>query len=667
MTLTIFRKGLILVGIPFLFQLLLIFLFVEMHDRNAKNQNWFLNSKEILAQAQSALRLMVDAEAGIRGYMATDDESFTESYERALKQLPGALRALQGLVAGDVEQATRLQALEVKVDDILKAHAEQMQLMRNGAKAVATSKMAAGKKDMDALRGDFDEFLAAEKRSEIGRKAASDKARSDSYSLAMIGAALAVASAILLVVAFSRGVSGRLGVLTENAERFAEGKELLPLSKGSDEIAQLDFAFRAMERKVADSRTTLAEQRHLLQSVLESMGDGVLACDENGKLLVWNPAAERIIDIGAVASRPDDWTKTYGVFLPDAVTPLAADENPLMRALRGEAPEHVELFIRNARLPDGVFITVNARPLHDDRGHLRGGVAVFHDVSEKRRAEQAIRHMNEELERRVRERTLELVEVNRDLAQQSQENEMFVYSVSHDLRSPLVNLQGFSKELEKGCEALAALLGDETMPEGVKTQSKALLSGKMAKSLGFIRTAVLRLASIIDALLRLSRAGRVEYRWESVDLDKLVARIVASVHGTIQERGATVTASPLPPVRGDVAAIEQIFGNLIVNALTYLDPARPGAIHIGSAATPPPNTADGLRVYYVKDNGLGIAEGHRQKIFQIFQRAHPGVGKGEGMGLAIVQRVVERHGGRIWVESDEGRGSTFYLTLPTAN
>src|SRR5262249_43561479 len=162
---------------------------------------------------------------------------------------------------------------------------------------------------------------------------------------------------------------------------------------------------------------------------------------------------------------------------------------------------HVELFIRNARLPDGVFITVNARPLRDDRGHLRGGVAVFHDVSEKRRAEQAIRQMNEELERRVRERTLELVEVNRDLAQQSQENEMFVYSVSHDLRSPLVNLQGFSKELENGCEALAALLGDEAIPEKVKTQSKALLSGKMAKSLGFIRTAVLRLASIIDALL----------------------------------------------------------------------------------------------------------------------------------------------------------------------
>src|SRR3954454_453482 len=133
MTLTIFRKGLILVGIPFLFQLLLIFLFVEMHDRNAKNQNWFLNSKEILAQAQSALRLMVDAETGIRGYMAADDESFTESYERALKQLPVTLRALQGLVAGDVEQAARLQAIEAKVDDILKGHAEKMQLMRNGA------------------------------------------------------------------------------------------------------------------------------------------------------------------------------------------------------------------------------------------------------------------------------------------------------------------------------------------------------------------------------------------------------------------------------------------------------------------------------------------------------------------------------------------------------
>src|SRR5205085_10171188 len=131
------------------------------------------------------------------------------------------------------------------------------------------------------------------------------------------------------------------------------------------------------------------------------------------------------------------------------------------------------------------------RPLQDNEGRFRGGVAVFHDITEKRQAEQIIRRMNQELERRVQERTLELVEVNRDLAQKNQENEMFVYSVSHDLRSPLVNLQGFGKELEKGCKALAALLEDKTIPEKVKTQSQDLLNGKMAKSLDFIRTAVL--------------------------------------------------------------------------------------------------------------------------------------------------------------------------------
>ena len=182
----------------------------------------------------------------------------------------------------------------------------------------------------------------------------------------------------------------------------------------------------------------------------------------------------------------------------------------------------------------------------------------------------------------------------------------------------------------------------------------------MAKSLGFIKTAVLRLSSIIDALLRLSCAGRIEYRWERVDLNIIAATVVGAIQGTIQNRGATVTVADLPPIWGDRTALEQVFANLLGNALEYLDPARPATIEIGCRT----DDAPGHRVYFVKDNGLGIAEAHQQKIFQVFQRADPGVGKGEGIGLAIVARVVERHHGRIWVESMVGQGSTFCVALP---
>ena len=197
------------------------------------------------------------------------------------------------------------------------------------------------------------------------------------------------------------------------------------------------------------------------------------------------------------------------------------------------------------------------------------GVA-FQDISDRKQIEGEVRRLNEGLEAAVRERTAELAEANRDLVHKNAENEMFVYSVSHDLRSPLVNLQGFSKELEKACQSLAALLADERVPAGVGEPGRTLLNGKMAKSLGFIQAAVLRLANIIDALLRLSRAGRVEYRMQEVDVRRIVVRIVAALQATIAEKQAAVRFENLPPILGDPTALEQVFANLIANALTYL-------------------------------------------------------------------------------------------------
>ena len=299
-----------------------------------------------------------------------------------------------------------------------------------------------------------------------------------------------------------------------------------------------------------------------------------------------------------------------------------------------------------------------------DRAFRAMAAALIHDMAERQRAEAEVRRLNEELEKRVQVRTAELEIANRDLAEKNAENEMFVYSVSHDLRSPLVNLQGFSKELEKACRGLSAVFAEESVPADARYRGQALLDGKIAKSVGFIQTAVIRLSTIIDALLRLSRAGRVDYRWEAVNVAEVVTRVVGAAQGTIGEKAAAIQIGDLPPAWGDRSAVEQLFGNLIVNALTYLDNTRSGVIEVGCLPTGSVGVPTGFRGYYVRDNGLGIAEGHRQKIFQAFQRAHPGIGSGEGLGLAIVARVVERHRGRVWVESTPGAGSTFYVTLP---
>ena len=276
--------------------------------------------------------------------------------------------------------------------------------------------------------------------------------------------------------------------------------------------------------------------------------------------------------------------------------------------------------------------------------------------------------LNEELERRVVERTAELAEANRNLAQKSQENEMFVYSVSHDLRSPLVNLQGFSKELGSVCLDLRAILAEDDIKPASKERGLALLDREVTEYIRFIQTAVMRLSNIISALLRLSRAGRVEYLWQKVDVQRIVERVVESMQAIIAERRTVVTIGNLPSVWGDPTAIEQLFANLIGNALNYLDPARPGLIEIGSQ-DPLLNHRFRLpecdRVFYVKDNGLGIAEAHQSQVFSAFKRLHPDAAPGEGMGLAMVHRIAERHRGRVWLESEGGVGTTFYTALPT--
>jgi signal transduction histidine kinase len=272
------------------------------------------------------------------------------------------------------------------------------------------------------------------------------------------------------------------------------------------------------------------------------------------------------------------------------------------------------------------------------------------------------------LQKRLEARAAELAGVNEALRQETQDNEMFIYSVSHDLRSPLVNLQGFSKELQVSCDDVRATIDAANLPDVEGRRLDRVLDGDMRESLQFLRSSVTRAAAIIDALLRISRAGRLEYQWQRVSVGRVVARAVDSLETQIRERFAIVTVRDLPTAWGDPAAIEQVFSNLISNALNFLDPGRPGRIEVGALPAEPEDEADPqaptTRTFYVRDNGLGIPAAYMPKMFRAFQRLHGDVSKGDGIGLALVRRTVERHGGRVWVESAEGAGSTFFVVLP---
>ena len=259
-------------------------------------------------------------------------------------------------------------------------------------------------------------------------------------------------------------------------------------------------------------------------------------------------------------------------------------------------------------------------PLRDSRGNINGVMAVITDITERKRAE-------EERERLLAE-----------IVAKNQELEAFVYTISHDLRAPLVSLDGFSSLL--------------------KRESKNQLGEQGQHYLERIRANVAHMNTLITELLELSRIGRVVGPEEEIDVGVLLREIEEGLVLKLEQEGVEfIVQQPLPAVRGDRGRIRQVFANLIENAVKFRSLERRLRIEVGC------EEEGGFYRFHVRDNGIGILPQYQEQIFEPFRQLDSGI-EGVGMGLTLVKRIVEHHGGRVWVESELGKGSTFYFTIP---
>ncbi|WP_375274954.1 sensor histidine kinase [Methylorubrum thiocyanatum] len=281
------------------------------------------------------------------------------------------------------------------------------------------------------------------------------------------------------------------------------------------------------------------------------------------------------------------------------------------------------------RARDGLWrhFSIRAIPVLDAHGAIREWVGVHTDITDQREAEADLRESNEEIQR-------------------------YAYIVSHDLRAPLVNVMGFTSELEAVRQELKTLLRDH--PQGAR------IDDDITEALSFIQAAIVKMERLIAAILKLSREGRRQFIPETIAMTPLIRGIADAQRHQADRQGATVrVAADLPAIIADRLAIEQIFGNLIDNALKYLDPARPGRVEVTAAPAP----GDRIR-FAVSDNGRGIAPQDHGRIFELFRRSGAQDQPGEGIGLASVKTLVRALGGRIEVSSQPGTGTTFVVTLP---
>ena len=268
-------------------------------------------------------------------------------------------------------------------------------------------------------------------------------------------------------------------------------------------------------------------------------------------------------------------------------------------------------------------------------------LAIARDITERKRDEE----QKERLAREAERRKVEL--------------EQLIYTASHDLRTPLVSLQGFVGELKLSLRDLLAELNGPDVSPAFRERIVGLVGADIPESLRFIDAGTSRMGALVSGLLRLSRLGRTAFQSEPLDMNHVVGGVARSLEFTTREAGARVEVADLPACLGDPMQVGQIFSNLIENALKYRSPDRNLVVRI--AGQREKDTA----VYHVEDNGIGITPDQQQHVFTPFFRVDARIPDGEGLGLTIVTRIVERLGGRVWVESELGKGSRFCVALPT--
>ena len=380
---------------------------------------------------------------------------------------------------------------------------------------------------------------------------------------------------------------------------------------------------------------TIKQNEKMLRLILDTIPVSVFWKDVNSVFLGCN----RVVVEDAGLSSPEDLIgKTDFDFVWSARAPdYIKDDKEVIQS--GEAKLNI---LERLTSSDGStkWIKTYKVPLRDLEGRVIGVLGTWQDITE------------------VKVQSQQLEMLNRELAGKNKELEAIIYVASHDLKTPLVNIQGFGHELLSGCQQVANAIKERGLFGQLDDNSRLMLTERIPESLEYIRAGVDKMDGLLRGLLEVSRLSRPAGQVQVVDVNSVINSVIESLKRQIEQKRVMVEVEVLPACMAGRDDVGQIFWNLLSNAISYLTPARPGVIRVSG------KIEEGMSVYCVEDNGIGIPAANVEKIFEIFYRLEPDKTVGQGIGLTMVRRILDRYDGWIRVESEVGKGSRFYVGLP---
>jgi PAS domain S-box-containing protein len=606
-------KGLIVVSIPVLALLIVLAALVFVQREEQQAERLVQHSLEVRQNTQLALTLMIDAETGTRGFLLTHREEWLEPYRRAMEQLPEVLGRLEALVTDSPVQLARMRRMR----EVAGARLEHLVVMQDLEAKRSISQMqgelAASKYSMDQVREVFANMQKEEQELLNVRAAHVARVRSWLYALVATLILTGLGGGLAAAWLFGSHITRRVERLSEAAAMLARREPLPPSDTAGDEIGKLSGVLHAADAMLGAREGELRAAQLFLEHLMETSPAVVVRQDPRTLAVDYiSPNVERILGfpMEEVRAQPDFWMSRIHPDDREHVREFDA------RAI-AEHADHLEMEYRFQH-KDGTYLWLVSyvRIEYDDQGRPTEFLGHRLDITARRRAEMSLR-----------EREASLDAANKEL-------EAFSYSVSHDLRAPLRSIDGFSQ----------ALLEDYA--DKIDAAGRGYLQR--------VRAATQRMGVLIDDLLNLSRVTRSPLRRAPVNLSSLAQSIAGDLQRTQPDRAVEFVITPDMEDDCDANLMRVVLENLLGNAWKFTARHPTARIEFGREGD----------TYFVRDDGAGFDPTYKAKLFGAFQRLHHANDfAGTGIGLATVQRIVRRHGGRISAEGEPEKGATFCFTL----